>query len=159
MDERYFCVSDILPAGEGRLIGLGARPGTGKTTLLLDIMLDYAINRGTNVLYISLEAPKKWITDTIAVKRTLTGEDKSRITVDTGIPFPTVKYVEETIGKCNGVKAVFIDYISLLHGDSKTVLEVLKGLCKEKSMDIFYGCCLPKSKAADGRPIICPASF
>ena len=153
-------IDEILNSnnGEGKLIALGARPGMGKTTLLLDIMRSTALINDSDVLMFSLDLSREQIIERL-VKKDTSAEEIKKIHIDESSS-PSIDYIESVISNHNNTKAVFLDYIELVsgynEGNQADILSNLKKICKEKSIHIFYTRQLPRSleERANKRPIL-----
>lgn len=136
----YASLDEVLNGGlvSGGLITLAARPGTGKTSIALNISERIA-KAGKTVLYVSLEMPREQILGRRAgiisglifgriEKGTMSDDDRRRLTNAevrmAGEPFYihdkpcTVDDVERLVRSLKDVAAVFIDHIGLLKNTS-----------------------------------------
>ncbi len=159
----FYEIDEILNNnnGEGKLIALGSRPGMGKTSLLLDIMLNTALFNDVDILLFTLEMTKSQIIERLLKKQDLTPEELNKIHIDeieSGMP--SSDYIEKVISYYNKQKVIFIDYINLVEDytreNSANILLRLKTICKEKGIHIIYTCQLPKSleTRANKRPVL-----
>lgn len=155
----FYEIGEALNAdnGKGKLIALSARPGMGKTTLLLDILQSTVVLNDLNVLMFSLELSKSQVVERLNRKETST-EQLDRIQIyETSSP--SIDYIEKEMLKHNNLKLVFLDSIELVNDYTKgyqaDILSRLKNICKEKNIHIIYTCQLPKSleRRADKRPV------
>lgn len=155
----FYEIGEALNAdnGKGKMIALSARPGMGKTTLLLDILQSTVVLNDLNVLMFSLELSKSQVVERLNRKETST-EQLDRIQIYAA-PSPSIDYIEKEMLKHNNLKLVFLDSIELVNDYTKgyqaDILSRLKNICKEKNIHIIYTCQLPKSleRRADKRPV------
>ena len=137
----------------GGLYCIASRPGVGKTSLMLNITLDYAKKFNKKVLIFSLEMSKSEIGDRFY--RT-SGEDQSIMKLPIFIDDEsrvTPNYVKEKIASVKP-DIVFIDYLQLMSADTKElgvndIIYNLKCIAAESDISIVI---LSQMKSYRGRP-------
>lgn len=162
---------DILLGGfqKSDLVVLAARPSVGKTSLALDMMRHAALIEKKNVAFFSLEMSNMQIMDRLLGMQSgipfweirtnkLTEEKVIKLANTMGELADANIYVDDTAGQHinqirtkarrlaleHGVDIIFVDYLQLMHGNSKEsrTLEVgevsqgLKNLAKELNVPV-----------------------
>lgn len=157
-DEEFNEFSQLIKNGktnyyeENNLICIASRPGMGKTTLALDIVLDAAINSDNKILIFSLDMSAKMIvfriiqtlsgvnfymfgdcvikeTDKNKVSSTLAFLQELNILID-DTPAITPDYVEKCLQNHKNASLVMIDYIQLMQMNAD------KHLCQQELIRI-----------------------
>ena len=152
----FYEIGEILNKnnGESKMIAISARPGMGKTTLLLDIMHDMSQLNNGKLLFISLNDSQAYVLNkkSEALSKSL---NKIRIVQSDSL---TVGDIENEISKTPDLSLVFIDNIeTMTGGDLSATLSKLKDICLKNSVSIIYTCHLSrKSEQRENmRPTIC----
>jgi replicative DNA helicase len=107
-------IGGFLP---GELSVIGARPGMGKTGLLLDIAINISKDKTNPALYINLETPLKKLTSRILENNIAKADDITNIELYLMSMQGNIKTIIDEIKKyieSKNVKIVFIDYIQLV---------------------------------------------
>ena len=101
----------------GELSVIGARPGMGKTGLLLDMAINISRDKNTPVLYINLETPLKKLTSRILENNIKEGDDISNIELYLMSMQGNIKTIIAEMKRyieSKNIEVVFIDYIQLV---------------------------------------------
>ena len=154
-------IDDILNAnnGEGKLISLGARPGMGKTTFVINLAKNIAKLNDVKILIFSLEESKEKLEVLFFQNLRCAPQEFSKIHIDEK-PTPSIDYIEETITQFDNPAIVIIDYIALINGYTvglqNEILCKLKNICKNKNISIIYTCQLSRKleRNIDKRPYL-----
>lgn len=101
-------IFDIISGKDG-IIGIHARPGMGKTTLMLQIMDEVNKRKGGTALIFSLEASKEWLLRRMQQMNV----SCDRVVIDDA-PNPTAEHMETRIKQVGKVSILCIDYLRLL---------------------------------------------
>lgn len=153
-------IDEVLNAndGEGKLIALASRPGMGKTTLMLDIMLNIAVMNDDNILFFTFNLSKDEILNRFKAKKELSDADLSKICI-IDKDFSGVNEIETTISN-NNFSVVFIDSVESINdynnGKNEEILLHLKSVCRKNHISIMYTCQLPRpaEQRKDKRPAL-----
>ncbi len=126
--------------GHPRFICVGSRPGIGKTTFALDMVLDAALSSKKDILIFSLEMSAKQITARLIrklcgihvgktlKKASIHTEDKEALSKAIAVlqdlpvwiddtPSISPTYIQTCLQTCKNPGLVMIDYMQLLHAD------------------------------------------
>ena len=136
----FYKLDRVARVEHGDYVIIGGRPSTGKTAFKLQIMLNIA--KKEKVIYFSLETSKEKAMDRLICSYTRTSKDEIKdgkiqnwdaITAayDTfkDLKFEIVEASGWTVSQIEaytiqrGAKVIFIDYLSIIRGQGKTVLE------------------------------------
>ncbi len=141
----YSCLDKYLNGfNQGHYIIIGARPGVGKTTFLLNLMIRFAVNKNLPIGYFSLEATReeamlnatcilagiesqkaKWGSTTQKEHATVVDAEeilqKTKVYIDDQSNLSLSQVVARTRRWITtyGIKILFIDYLTLIRGDGK----------------------------------------
>lgn len=154
-------IDDILNTnnGEGKLISLGARPGMGKTTFVMNLAKNIAKLNDVKILFFSLEESKEKLEVLFFQNLRCAPQEFSKIYIDE-TPAPSIDYIEKAITQFDNPAIVIIDYIALINGYTvgleNEILCKLKSICKNKNVSIIYTCQLSRNleKNIDKRPYL-----
>ena len=144
---------------EGKLIALASRPGMGKSTLLLDILLNTVSLNSSDVLLFTMEMSQLQVIKRLLAKESLSDEKLNRMHVDE-TSAPSIDYIEKKILEFDNLDMVFIDSIDLIknytNGAQEEIMHRLKSICKDRNISIIYTCQLNRlpEQRIDNQPIL-----
>lgn len=121
-------IFDIISGKDG-IIGIHARPGMGKTTLMLQIMDEVNKRKGGTALIFSLEASKEWLLRRMQQMNV----SCDRVVIDDA-PNPTAEHMETRIKQVGKVSILCIDYLQLL---KNSAVEKLTEISKKYEIPIL----------------------
>lgn len=123
--------------GEGKLVVLSTRPGMGKTTLMLDILLDMAKQNREKFLFVSLENSEDKIKSMISLK----GKTLNDFEENVSIVYNISENIEHALLNYKDYAVIFLDYIALIKGFTASkqteILKNLKNFCREYAVHII----------------------
>lgn len=137
-------LKEIMNLKENRLIFIGGRPSAGKTSLVLDITKDVALNDQIPVVVFSLETSIKKCVDTI-LRENKTFDyikelSEANIIIDDTPAIPVDVIKEKCIKLKNekNIGLIVIDYLQLVKSnDNEDVYVLLKELSHELDIPII----------------------
>lgn len=152
---RYFTINHVIPQineitngiNDYETIVVAARPGCGKTSLLLNVALSCNIDGG-KTLFFSCEMRAEELCSRLG--NTLTASNETRFNEELFLIDDSnnisVSHIEKTIKKLKP-SVVFIDYIQLLSGNIKENSKQLKMIARKYRVPIFIAAQLNRQAA------------
>lgn len=138
-------IDSILAADDfkGKMISLAARPGMGKTTLMLDIIAKNALCIRKKILLFSCELKKHYVEKKLS--DAVGGDFDNHLEIQVfDKERQSVSGVEKIIARYDNVGIVFIDSIEKVKGfssrNARDTLQRLKNICEQKNITIILTC-------------------